>query len=297
MPFWKKKNKTEKPNELKLNFTDYPNLKYITLFLIMPEEYLHLFGEKIASLPRTPWSFFNDPAVIEIVSSDSFFERIVTIYARFFWVFLQRKGDFFDYGYAAPARIFANNINLLLYEFRYWNLVPPLTELASLPPHIFVYPINTDEFEKVFTVAAMSMIEKYNIEAILKICDEYPCHEDYSEFKSNAKTDFFRKWNHSRTKHASVSLEEFKENNFNRNIPDGSIDLEKELTEKAMVSDFLKTLSEKDKQILQMRMEDYTMQEIADTLGYRTHSAVYNRIQKIGKAYEKYAGVDFGFSN
>lgn len=36
--------------------------------------------------------------------------------------------------------------------------------------------------------------------------------------------------------------------------------------------------------------------EIAEKLGYKTHSAVLKRIRKIGKAYEKYAGVDYGFS-
>ena len=38
------------------------------------------------------------------------------------------------------------------------------------------------------------------------------------------------------------------------------------------------------------------LEEIAERLGYKTHSAVLKRIRKIGKAYEKYAGVDYGFS-
>ena len=37
------------------------------------------------------------------------------------------------------------------------------------------------------------------------------------------------------------------------------------------------------------------MQEVADLVGLKTHSAVYKRIQKIGKAYEKWADEDLGF--
>ena len=58
----------------------------------------------------------------------------------------------------------------------------------------------------------------------------------------------------------------------------------------------METLSEKDKVILKMRMDGYTLEEIADELGYANHSGVLKRIRKIGQAYEKYADVDFGFS-
>lgn len=58
----------------------------------------------------------------------------------------------------------------------------------------------------------------------------------------------------------------------------------------------MKTLSKKDMQILEMRMEGVTLEEIAEKLGYKTHSAVHKRIRKIGLAYEKFVGEDFGFS-
>lgn len=58
---------------------------------------------------------------------------------------------------------------------------------------------------------------------------------------------------------------------------------------------FMKTLAGKDKQILEMRMEGYTLEEIADKLGYANHSGVLKRIRKVGQAYEKFTGVDYGF--
>ena len=68
------------------------------------------------------------------------------------------------------------------------------------------------------------------------------------------------------------------------------------IEEKVDVDRFLSTIEDKDKQILQMRAEGYTTQEIADRLGYKTHSAVVKRIKKLGKAYQEFSGLNFGFS-
>ena len=58
---------------------------------------------------------------------------------------------------------------------------------------------------------------------------------------------------------------------------------------------FLSKLDEKDKQILQMRQDGYTYKEIAERVGFKTHSAVGKRINKIGRMYENYSGLNFGF--
>ena len=64
-----------------------------------------------------------------------------------------------------------------------------------------------------------------------------------------------------------------------------------------MVDQFKATLSDKDMEILKMRMEGKTLEEIAKKLGYQNHSGVLKRIRKIGLAYEKFTGIDYGFEN
>ena len=64
-----------------------------------------------------------------------------------------------------------------------------------------------------------------------------------------------------------------------------------------VVDQFKATLSEKDMQILELRMSGDTLEEIAEKLGYKNHSGVLKRIRKIGQAYEAYTGVDYGFEN
>ena len=53
---------------------------------------------------------------------------------------------------------------------------------------------------------------------------------------------------------------------------------------------FLASLSEKDRQIVQLRQEGFTYWEIAQGLGYKNHSGVIKRIEAIRKKYKQYTG-------
>ena len=65
--------------------------------------------------------------------------------------------------------------------------------------------------------------------------------------------------------------------------------------ERERIREVYRDLDEKDKQILQMRQDGYTYKEIAERVGFKTHSAVGKRINKIGRMYENYSGLNFGF--
>ena len=53
------------------------------------------------------------------------------------------------------------------------------------------------------------------------------------------------------------------------------------------------SISEKDREILKLRMDGLTEQEIADKVGYKTASAVHKRIAKIAGAYEDYVTAEY----
>lgn len=139
--------------------------------------------------------------------------------------------------------------------------------------------------------------------AAIQTAEEFRCFEDFDFRNSRQKTDFYRKWYHTRTKHPMVSLEEFKENYAESHNGqeweeyDDKQDFEENVLSEILVEQFKATLSEKDMAILQMRMEGKTLEEIAKKLGYKNHSGVLKRIRKIGLAYEKFTGVDYGFEN
>ena len=53
------------------------------------------------------------------------------------------------------------------------------------------------------------------------------------------------------------------------------------------------SISEKDREILKLRMGGLTEQEIADKVCYKTASAVHKRITKIAEAYEDYVTAEY----
>ncbi len=85
--------------------------------------------------------------------------------------------------------------------------------------------------------------------------------------------------------------------NFQWEPADTGLLTEDSITSKLVVEQFTETLSKKDMQILKFRLEGYTQKEIAEMLGYKTHSAVTKRIKAIGEAYEKFTGEDLGFED
>ncbi len=281
----------------------YRNCELIPAYLLIPKELLVTASAKIRDLPRIIASYFYDKDVMDIVETDLFFERVSNVYSYMVWNYLNRGANSLHYSNTDPGWILSYKIDIWVSPLIQHKVIPDVHELTKYAetPEVVGYT-SMEIFERLIAWSVEQAMQQYDIQKIIELIKEYPCAEDFSVFDSHAKTDFIRKWYHTRTKHPQISLEEFQENYAKNNngkewdTVDESIDFEKELTEKATVESFLETLTEKDKAILNMRMDGYTLEEIADELGYANHSGVLKRIRKIGQAYEKYTDVDFGFS-
>ena len=163
--------------------------------------------------------------------------------------------------------------------------------------------VSEDEIDTVLRFIVPQAMKRHHIGEVIQVAQEYRCFEDFDFRKSNQKTDFIRQWYHTRTRHPMVSLEGFRdayaENHDGQewDAPDSSQDVQETVTSQATVNQFKATLSEKDMAILEMRMQGYTLEEIAEKLGYKNHSGVLKRIRKIGQAYEVFTGEDLGFED
>ena len=119
--------------------------------------------------------------------------------------------------------------------------------------------------------------------------------EDYETASSTVKTDFMRKWHHNRSG-KPISLDEMMENEdgdiFEVADPRGEFE-QKVISEMQIAAFAEQSISEKDREILKLRMDDLTEQEIADKVGYKTASAVHKRIAKIAGAYEDYVTAEY----
>lgn len=120
--------------------------------------------------------------------------------------------------------------------------------------------------------------------------------EDYETTSSTVKTDFMRKWHHNRSGKA-ISLDEMMENEdgdiFEVADPRGEFE-QKVISEMQIAAFAEQSITEKDREILKLRMDGLTEQEIADKVGYKTASAVHKRIAKIADAYEDFVTAEYG---
>ena len=79
--------------------------------------------------------------------------------------------------------------------------------------------------------------------------------------------------------------------------PNPSQNVEETVVAQALVDQFKATLSEKDMQILELRMSGDTLEEIAEKLSYKNHSGVLKRIRKNWAGLRGLHGVDYGFES
>jgi hypothetical protein len=120
---------------------------------------------------------------------------------------------------------------------------------------------------------------------LVQVCREFGAPEDFSDIKTNyPRNEFEEKYNHTKAK-TKVT--------FSTLAADYAMDVERinsyspeELAvSSALVADFYDELNEIDLAILKLKIEGKTLEEIADILGFKTHSAVHKRIKRIQQQY------------
>lgn len=155
---------------------------------------------------------------------------------------------------------------------------------------------DTERIQELFGKVVKRAIEEQGWQPILDVIKEMPCDEDFEPWDTNVRKDFLRKWYHTRSKKVqTVSLEALMEDEEDGSIfyiPDATQNVEAYVIAKDFVERFLATLSEKDRQIVELRQDGYSYVEIADKLGYKNHSGVIKRIEAIKKKFKEYRGKE-----
>lgn len=188
--------------------------------------------------------------------------------------------------------------------FPVWKLSYMTDEFVSLLARVYLWDIqmllNLPEsqevifFTKEFVRLAMKrlvevLIIENRLQPLLDIFRELPCEEDFEKRNSRVYIDFHRKWYHSRSKRVKmVSLEQqFEDKDID--VPDSNLaSMEEQFESESYVENFKAQLTERDKTILEMRMEGVTFEETAKRLGYKNHSGVIKRMQKIKLRYTEF---------
>ena len=283
--------------------TPFRNADLIPAYYFIPKGILDGCGVELNSLPRNPREILRSTAAIKLVESDLFLMLIIDAYAYMVWPYMMPGVKRQIYSEQEPSWIFAHSPGFWIQEMTDMGIIPTVESLfrdSSMDKNLGY--VTDDAIAILFSWLVPQTMEHYRMNETIAVADEYRCFEDFDYRGSRQKTDFYRQWYHTRTRHPMTSLEALQEkyaedhDGQEWDRADEQVEVDSEVMAQIQVDGFLATLSDKDKQILQMRMQGRTLEDIAEDLGYKNHSGVLKRIRKIGQAYEKYAGVDYGFT-
>ena len=94
-----------------------------------------------------------------------------------------------------------------------------------------------------------------------------------------------------------LSLEQMQENTEANNgafeVVDPRAEFDNDLINDIHLERFAQTLPERDRKILELKMQGLTDQEIAEKVGFKSHSAVVKRRQQIAKRFQEYADDEY----
>ncbi|MCM1487424.1 MAG: helix-turn-helix domain-containing protein [Firmicutes bacterium] len=130
-------------------------------------------------------------------------------------------------------------------------------------------------------------METVNIKAITEISNEYSDDRDFndSNIVNYPKMDHNKKWNHTRSKIKTESLDEMLENDEN-DIAEQDFDTESIAVFNVILKEIIEKADEQEKQIIKMLSEGHTQAETAKKLGV-SQGTVSKKIDKIRKAYKR----------
>ena len=283
---------------------EFKNAKYLTAFYAIPREILEKTCPDLLKVSRFPAQITRDWKQIELVESDRFKQAIIEIYAYMVWNYLDISPYMEIFSGYDPLYMFAHQPEYWLKTMIDEKVIMDSQTVFSMlmdNPYVFYEFTSMERISGAIKYTVDKTIEQLNLKPVIDCIKQNRCWEDFDKRDSKQKTDFFRKWYYSRTAHPMISLEQYQEEYAERNdgkefdIPDGT-DVEDEAVTQELIDSFMKELTEKQKQILNLRLEGRTYEEIAQRVGYKTHSAVVKQMDKIGQKFETFAGVDYGFN-
>lgn len=279
------------------------NSVYLPAYYLIPKELLENNCKEILKIPRIPIKALSTYESIELIESDFFLEVIIDMYAYMVWNCLYPQVYLEIYSGYDPIWKLVHQAPIwikLLIDERIIFTVEQLCKWSNSNREIEMDFVSLEEATLIMNYIVAKYIVQNNLREIIKVIEENRCEEDFDFRNSRQKTDFLRKWYHTRTNHPSISLEEWQENYKEKHngieyeIAD-DVNVENDVVDQIIVDEFLSTLSDKDRRILELRIDGISYERIAELLGYKNHSGVIKRIQKIGVLFQKYTGKDFGY--
>lgn len=264
-------------------------VRYLPLAYMLPYDVISRYPT-LSKLPRSMGALNAIPGWGKVILSQQFLNEIMDAVASLAFPHFGFGGWKEHYSGYSPVWRLSYALPLWatgVEKVRGWGV----QALFALPPDYEIPFCDPEDVRQVMKQVVEETIEEQGWGPILEVIRNMPCEEDFERWDTNVRKDFLRKWYHTRSKRVqTVSLEECMEDEDSRihSIPDPKGDFTEQVESEDFCQRFKTTLSQKDMAILELRVEGYTLEEIADRLGYKTHSAVVKRMEAIKKRFLQY---------
>lgn len=268
-------------------------IRYLPAYYFLPAGMIAK-SKECADIPRNPLEALESEHWRGIIHSKAFLQLVMEGIAFLAWPHI---------GIYAPKESFSMDDPLYRWIYATPLHIKPLERFGYGINALFrmkrgeYYPyLSMEQANNIMDAVMQIVIHEHNMAPIIDCIKGNRCDEDFNTRKSWAKTDFLRKKLHTRdiSKIKVLSVEQENENRRNEyertgmDIPDTSAHMENEVLGNVVVDEFKRTLSHKDMEILELRMQGRTYEQIAETLGYKTHSAVIKRIKRIAETWSRF---------
>lgn len=264
-------------------------VRYLPLAYMLPYDVISRYPT-LSKLPRSMGALNAIPGWGKVILSQQFLNEIMDAVASLAFPHFGFGGWKEHYSGYSPVWRLSYALPLWakgVEKVRGWGV----QALFALPPDYEIPFCDPEDVRQVMKQVVEQTIEEQGWGPILEVIRNMPCEEDFERWDTNVRKDFLRKWYHTRSKRVqTVSLEECMEDEDSNihSLPDPKGDFTEQVESEDFCRRFKATLSQKDMAILELRVEGYTLEEIADRLGYKTHSAVVKRMEAIKKRFLQY---------
>ena len=274
---------------------------WLPMFYLLPKEYVQKRSVYL-SLPRCPYAIWNTHQYDELVNSDAFLEMIWDSYAWAIW------NCFLVPDKTGKRKWMPTNINYYSGNIPLWRLaytimnhirkkleddqILTFSRLLCLRPGMEFSWCTTAQFDALVCTLTLKIIEEQDWQPMIDELWLNRTVEDFDETRvSRERIDSYRKWHHTRTNVGTpVSMEQMQEDceDGTKDIADPDSEFEHEVLNELRLKSFMETLSERDREILNLKMQGMTDQKIAEKVGFKNHSAVVKRRKQIAEHFQKY---------
>ncbi len=264
-------------------------IRYLPLVYILPYDLL-VRCPTLRRLPRNMGALNASPEWGKVILSEQFLNEVMDAVASLTFPYFGFGG--WKEHYTGWCPVWRLSYSLPLWAKGIERLTGwGVQSLFNLPPGFEIPFFDPEEVKGAIKLVVEQAIEEQGWGPMLEVIRQMPCDEDFEPFNTNVRKDFLRKWYHTRSKRVqTVSLEACLEDEDSgiHAIADPAVDFTAQVEGEDFFQRFKSMLSEKDMAILEFRAAGYGYQEIADKLGYKTHSAVVKRMEAIKKQFIQY---------